>query len=81
MSGDKIPDLDSSGKFVTPVSGNKVSMNVRDLVKHLVTHYKLEDTVLLHIETEEQHLYTEATNVWRIDNNTIAIVSKKENKE
>ena len=56
-------------------------MKVRDLVKHLVTHYKLEDTVLLHIETEEQHLYTEATNVWRIDNNTIAIVSKKENKE
>ena len=54
-------------------------MNVRDLVKHLVTHYKLEDNVLLHIETEEQHLYTEATNVWRIDNNTIAIVSKKEN--
>ena len=56
-------------------------MKVRDLVKHLVTHYKLEDTVLLHIETEGQHLYTEATNVWRIDNNTIAIVSKKENKE
>ena len=24
MSGDKIPDLDSSGKFVTPVSGNEV---------------------------------------------------------
>ena len=23
MSGDKIPDLDSSGKFVTPSSGNK----------------------------------------------------------
>jgi hypothetical protein len=58
-------------------------MNVRDLVKHLVTHYKLEDTVLLHIETEGQHLYTEATSVWRIDNNTIAVavVSKKENKE
>jgi len=54
-------------------------MNVRDLVKHLVTHYKLEDTVLLHIETEGQHLYTETTNVWRIDNNTIAIVSNKEN--
>tara|TARA_R110002096_G_scaffold368859_1_gene562168 strand:+ start:171 stop:479 length:309 start_codon:yes stop_codon:yes gene_type:complete len=23
MSGDKIPDLDSSGKFVTPLSGNE----------------------------------------------------------
>ena len=32
MSGDKIPDLDSSGKFVTPVSGNKVYKTRKEVV-------------------------------------------------
>ena len=32
MSGDKIPDLDSSGKFVTPVSGNKVYNTRKEVV-------------------------------------------------
>ena len=32
MSGDKIPDLDSSGKFVTPVSGNEVYKTRQEVV-------------------------------------------------
>ena len=31
-SGDKIPDLDSSGKFVTPVSGNEVYKTHKEVV-------------------------------------------------
>ena len=33
MSGDKIPDLDSSGKFVTPLSGNKVYKTETELTR------------------------------------------------
>jgi len=33
MSGDKIPDLDSNGKFVTPVSGNKVYNTRQEVVE------------------------------------------------
>tara|TARA_B110000858_G_scaffold64635_1_gene74894 strand:+ start:396 stop:725 length:330 start_codon:yes stop_codon:yes gene_type:complete len=32
MSGDKIPDLDSSGKFVTPLSGNEVYKTRKEVV-------------------------------------------------
>ncbi len=33
MSGDKIPDLDSSGKFVTPLSGNEVYKTRQEVVE------------------------------------------------
>ena len=32
MSGDKIPDLDSNGKFVTPLSGNEVYKTRKEVV-------------------------------------------------
>ena len=32
MSGNNIPDLNSSGKFVTPVSGNKVYKTRKEVV-------------------------------------------------
>jgi hypothetical protein len=38
MSGDKIPDLDSSGKFVTPVSGNEVYKTETELTKALLNN-------------------------------------------
>ena len=36
MSGDKIPDLDSSGKFVRPSSGNKVYKTETELTRALL---------------------------------------------
>ena len=36
MSGDKIPDLDSSGKFVTPLSGNEVYKTETELTRALL---------------------------------------------
>ena len=37
MSGDKIPDLDSNGKFVRPLSGNKVYKTETELTKGLLS--------------------------------------------
>ena len=50
MSGDKIPDLDSSGKFVTPVSGNKVYKTETELTRALLDN---EITHELYVELLE----------------------------
>ena len=50
MSGDKIPDLDSSGKFVRPSSGNKVYKTEIELTRALLDN---EITHELYVELLE----------------------------
>ena len=50
MSGDKIPDLDSRGKFVTPSDGNKVYKTEIELTRALLDN---EITHELYVELLE----------------------------
>ena len=58
MSGDKIPDLDFSGKFVTPVSGNKVYKTRKEVVDaHLseeINNTRFLELIGVYMDAEEE---------------------------
>ena len=58
MSGDKIPDLDSSGKFVTPLSGNKVYKTRKEVVDaHLseeINNTRFLELIGVYMDAEEE---------------------------
>ena len=58
MRGDKIPDLDSSGKFVTPVSGNKVYKTRKEVVDaHLseeINNTRFLELIGVYMDAEEE---------------------------